>query len=415
MNENNRRDLVGDGVHDDTAGIQQLLDERRTLVFLPSPSKAYRIRRPLRIHSGQTLSLDRGAVIRLADKSDCVMVTNGDHAGGNRDISLIGGIWDCNNRGQATPEKPCTGTAYDPERHLGMGLRFNRVVNLRIADLTVKDPGAFGMQLGNLEQFTVENIVFDYNMLRECMDGVHVHGNSRFGRIANIKGATNDDQVALNADDGSACEMSRGPLSDIQVDGVFAENGYTAVRLLSAGSPVSRIRLSNLFGTYRYHVVSFTHHDVHPGAPSTFEDVLIDGVFCSKPLQPLDNPLRGDHWACGALPQVVVKSGCVVRSLHIRNLHRTESYHRPPDTLLVESGASAEHLCVSDCSFVNRSDRNRNFLTNEGEIGWLTMNNVRCRAEGGVPRGLVLDNRGRIGQADLTNIRLENFLGAGGA
>ena len=71
--------IVGDGTHDDTAGIQALLDSRRALVHLPAPPKHYLISKPLRIYSNQTLQLDRFTVIRLKDGSDCLMITNDDH------------------------------------------------------------------------------------------------------------------------------------------------------------------------------------------------------------------------------------------------------------------------------------------------------------------------------------------------
>jgi polygalacturonase len=61
-------------------------------------------------------------------------------------------------------------------------MRFNNVKNLSLRGLTLKDPVTFGMQLGNLRQFTIEDITFDYNLKRSNMDGVHVHGNSRWGR-----------------------------------------------------------------------------------------------------------------------------------------------------------------------------------------------------------------------------------------
>jgi hypothetical protein len=191
-------DVRGDGQHDDTAGLQRALDSRRCIVYLPPPRAAYTITRPLVIYSGQTLMLDRHSVVRLADRSDAQMLTNADHSGGNRDISVVGGVWDGNNAGQMQPLNPCQS------------------------------------------------------------------------------------------------------------------------------------------GTYRYHVVSFTHHNVHPGAPSVFEDIVIDGVFCSKPLKPLAHPQKSDHWGCGSCSQIVAKAGALVRSATIRNLHRTEDYERPPDTIINE-------------------------------------------------------------------------------
>jgi hypothetical protein len=277
--------LVGDGIHDDTTAIQALIDSRRALVHLPAPPKHYLISKPLRIHSNQTLQLDRFAVIRLKNGSDCLMITNDDHEHGNENVALVGGVWDMHNEGQSLSEYQKTriwkGT-YDPASYLGVLMRFNRVKRLTLRSLTLKDPVTFSTQLGNLTEFTIEDITFDHNLKRTNMDGIHVHGNSRHGRITNLKGATNDDLVALNADDAGIFEMSRGAIEDIAVDGVWATDGYTAVRLLSAGSPIRRIRLANIFGTYRYNAVSFTNHKVHPGTESVFEDVSISGLFCAK-------------------------------------------------------------------------------------------------------------------------------------
>ena len=198
--------------------------------------------KPLRIHSNQTLQLDRFTVIRLKDGSDCLMITNDDHERGNENIALVGGVWDMHNEGQSLAEYQKTRNwkgAYEPARYLGVLMRFNRVKRLTLRGLTLKDPVTFSTQLGNLEEFTIEDIAFDHNLKRTNMDGIHVHGNSRHGRITNLKGATNDDLVALNADDGGIFEMSRGAIEDVVVDGLWAKDGYTAVRLLSAGSPTS--------------------------------------------------------------------------------------------------------------------------------------------------------------------------------
>ena len=59
--------VVGDGVHDDTAGIQALLDTRRSLIYLPPPPKHYLISKPLQIHSRQTLQLDRFNVVSFTN------------------------------------------------------------------------------------------------------------------------------------------------------------------------------------------------------------------------------------------------------------------------------------------------------------------------------------------------------------
>jgi hypothetical protein len=59
-----------------------------------------------------------------------------------------------------------------------------------VANLTLKDPEMFGFQAANLRRFTMEDITFDYNLLRANREGVQFHGNCHEGRIVNLKGTT---------------------------------------------------------------------------------------------------------------------------------------------------------------------------------------------------------------------------------
>jgi hypothetical protein len=293
---------------------------------------------------------------------------------------------------------------YEASRYLGGLMRFNNVKSLSLRGLTLKDPVTYGAQLGNLRQFTIEDIVFDYNMKRNNMDGIHVHGNSRQGRIVNLQGATNDDEVALNADDCGYFEMSRGPIEDISVDGVFAENGYRAVRLLSAGSPIRRIKLANIFGSYRYNAVSFTNHHAHPGAASTFDDISIEGVFWSRStigLAPEKRP--PPTWA-----PVWIDAPAVVSGLTIRDYHRTETV-AASDDVVIEAGATVRYLGLSSASILNRTPLGMTLLNNKGTIDVLDMANVCSQAEGGGRRGRLIDNAGTIRQQSLTNVHSSNL------
>jgi hypothetical protein len=405
ININLPANIYGDGVNDDTDGIQSLLDSGASNVFLPKPSHHYLISRTLLIHSGQTLQLERTAVIKLADHAHAHMLTNADHDGGNSMITVIGGIWDGNNAYQTCDYHQGVDwhVSYDPERYLGILMQFNNVTDLRIANLTLKDPEAFGIQLGNLQRFTIEDITFDYNMLRLNMDGVHLNGNCRQGRIVNLKGATNDDMVALNADDGWMYEMSRGPIEDIQVDGLWAENGYTAVRMLSAGSPISRVRISNIYGSFRYFVTSFTNETAHPDEPSEISDIIIDGVFCSKPARPMANPLDSDDWGCHNRPFFWIEPKTRVLNLHLQNILRRERLENAPPTLFISENATIDHLAISNASIINEASTPLDFLVNEGTIGSLQMGNVYIKASIGDGKGNMLVDRGSIGEQTCCN------------
>jgi hypothetical protein len=400
--------IVGDGVHDDTGGIQTLLDAGRTRVYLPPPPVRYLIGRPLRIHSNQTLLLDRFTVIRLKDLSDCLMITNDDYTRGNENIALVGGVWDMNNLGQSLSDYQKTGNwkgAYNPSRYLGVLMRFDRVKNLTLRGLTLKDPVTFSTQLGNLDQFTVEDITFDHNLKRTNMDGIHVHGNSRLGRIANLKGATNDDMVALNADDGGGFEMARGPIEDVAVDGIWAKDGYTAVRLLSAGSPLRRIQIANVFGTYRYNAVSLTNHRVHPGSESTFEDISLRGLFCSKSGMGLGFDPAKPGWSGQSL--VWIDAPAAVSCLSIADLHRSESLW-PAAGIFIEPGATVRSLQLNQAAIVNRTPGPLDLVVNRGTIEHLGISQVRIEAAGGPARGAVVRNGGKITRHDLQQVSAVN-------
>jgi hypothetical protein len=401
--------VVGDGVHDDTAGLQALLDARTCEVRIPAAPVCLSISKTLKIHSGQTLILARNAVVRLQDHADQVMLTNDDHEQGNENIAVGGGVWDMNNLGHsltryqqcvqdgiAPPDSP-----YDAQAFSGVLMRFNGVKNLAIRGLTLKDPVTFGIQLGNLRQFTIEDITFDYNLQRNNMDGVHLNGNCRWGRIANLKGTTNDDLVALNADDGGWGEMSRGPIEDVSIDGIFAENGYTAVRLLSAGSPIRRIQIANIFGTYRFNVVSFTNHHVHPNSASTFDDISLRGLFCSKSAQGMKiDPLKPGP-SMHAL--IWVDAPAVVSSLTISDLHRTESAWAS-ETMTIESGATVDSLQMSNVSLINRLACPMDLITNWGTIANLSLVNAYAKAEDSPQRGALVRNHGTIQHPALQQV-----------
>ncbi len=396
--------IAGDGIQDDTAGIQALLDTRRTVVYLPPPPKHYLISNPLQIHSHQTLQLDRFTAIRLKDGSDCLMITNDDHERGNENIALFGGIWDMHNEGQSLTDYHKTRNwkgEYHPTRYLGMLMRFNRVRNFSLRSLTLKDPVLWSTQLGNLEQFTIEDITFDHNLKRTNMDGIHVQGNSRFGRIANLKGATNDDMVALDADDGGIYEMARGPIEDVSVDGIWAKDGYTAVRLLSAGSPIRRIQIANIFGTYRYNVVSFTNHRMHPGSKSTFEDISLRSFFCAKSGVDMKFDAAQPGWSGLAL--IWIDSPAVVSGLTISDLHRTESVY-PAANIFIEPGVTVRSLQLSQAAVLNHTPGPLDLLVNRGTIEHLSLSHVRIEATEGPSRGAVVRNSGKIGRHDLQQV-----------
>jgi hypothetical protein len=199
--------------------------------------------------------------------------------------------------------------------------------------------------------------------------------------------------------------MSRGAIEDVAVDGLWAKDGYTAVRLLSAGSPVRRIRLANIFGTYRYNAVSFTNHKVHPGAESTFEDISIHGLYCGKS----EVGMKADPTVPGNanLSLIWIDAPAVVSGLTMSDIRRTETAW-PAATLLVEPGATIKSLQLTQATVFNHTPGPLDLLVNRGTIQRLSLSQVHMEASGGPERGAVIRDTGTIHRKDLQQVSVVN-------
>lgn len=390
--------LFGNGVSDDTAAIQELIDKSGCELRLPAPEKFYLISRPLELPSHFSLILPRFAEIRLADHSNCPMLRNRlpkAHAdrlrsdfsplcrhiwsyineyspdAPSQNIEVRGGIWNLNNMNQAP--NPIQSPADKWVKGFpGSGLLFYNVQNLRISDLTVKDPTTFGIEMDTVSYFTVENIVFDYNRGNPVtlnMDGVHLDGNCHYGVIRNLKGTCYDDMVALNAHEGS-----RGPITNIQIDGLFAENCHSAVRLLTVNDAVENIHISNVYGSYYQYAIGLTK-GYKGDAAGHFDAIAMDNLFISKASRDGIYPFPNSY----QFPLIYIDDETHVRSLSISGLHRKERT-LPLDTILVDKKGSVARLTIRDSVVENCTAEPMIFLRNKGAISSITM--TGCAAEG---------------------------------
>ena len=254
---------MGDGQQDDAAAIQKALDSGAEVVTIPSG--VYRIGYTLRIGSGVTLKADPQAVIRLADgvgnHVSVFLLANRNPGNGNNHITIEGGVWDGNN------EHNSRGKDGDLFAYTGTAINFINVRHLVLRNLTVRNPDAFSIRLGEVEDFLVEDILLDHSVVRPNQDGIHVGGFSQRGIIRRIKavkpGTPNDDMVALNADDDVErvlnLGMRRGPIRDILVEDIQADGAYTFVRLLSKESVIENITVRRVKGSCRFYAVNMTN------------------------------------------------------------------------------------------------------------------------------------------------------------
>lgn len=392
--------LYGDGIHDDTKAIQEMLDSGICEVALPAPKVRYCISETLRVHSGQTLRLPETAEIFLLADSSCPMLTNAQRPA--HDIVITGGIWNCNNIEQApNPVKimlkenrpshmngdPNYIATYETIGNLGVGMTFDHVDRFTIRDLTVKNPVTFSMRMAYMTHFTVENIRFDQNFgnpTAENMDGIHVDGGCHYGCIRNVQGTCYDDIVALNADD-----CYDGPISNIEVDGVFGENSLRGVRLLATKSEIKNVTVSNVFGTFYQNCVVLAYFFPHIGTRGKMSHITFRGIHGSNaPRRP--EYCKGDN-SYYFFSYIWVDDDIDIDHLTVDGLYRDEPIGNV-ETFKICKGAKIHTLSLSNILHQNRVGKPLPLLLNEGEIDRLYMYNV----DAGEDEKLV--NRGVIGK-----------------
>jgi polygalacturonase len=407
------RKLYGDGLHDDTDAIQALLDSGICDVELPVPEKEYLISRTLIIHSNQTLRLPQTATIKLMPHSDCLMLTN--RGEDDHDIAVIGGIWDFNNLKQrpnpllalatyvnsrpdglnVSDNPDCTVDTHYREdvvmrytdEYRGVAMRFSHIKRFVVRDLTIKDPVTFCLQMAYVTHFTIENIQFDQNWGNphaEHMDGIHIDGGCRFGLIRNIQGTCYDDMVALNADD-----FYDGPIEDIVIDGVFGRDSLRGVRLLSIDSPVQRISISNLYGTFYQNAIALTYFYPRFGTRGRMDQICIRNIFAEHaPRLPVYNRGGNDDFVYSLL---WVDGDLDIGHLNIENLHRREKVAKI-ETLVIRENTNIDVLAMSHISQVNETGAPITLFRNEANIEKLFLNDIQTYGD------KLLENNGTIGK-----------------
>ncbi len=244
----------GDGTGDDAPAIQRALDSGAPVVVVPYGS--YRLASTLRIRSGTRLHAHPCAHLIQADgagrDSSCFLLANADAANGDRDIAVEGGIWDGNNAANVRgPDAPGSYT--------GVLLNFFNVRGLVLRNVELRNPVSYHTRFCRIRDFRIEHVRFRTTVLRPNQDGIHLGGECEDGTIRHIDAcgvaSTNDDLVALNADDanGRAQNLDKvnGPIRRVRIHDLAAEDCHSFVRLLSFQSPIEAIHVENVGGGCR--------------------------------------------------------------------------------------------------------------------------------------------------------------------
>lgn len=345
---------------DNTLYLQKLISSGSGVVRIPDGD--YEVTSPLEVSDDTHIICSPRTHIRLANNANCPILINKDKGKGvvSRNITIEGGIWDGNNVHQQ--RENYRHYMY----HFGQLICFSFCEHLTLKGLTVKDPQSFGIMLTDVKYFTVSDIFFDFNCKTLNEDGVHINGWAKYGHITNLKGITNDDLVAINSDEGYEYSAEDNDISDITVDGIYGgEDGWTAVRLLSRHAHVRNIAIRNVYGAYKFNIVSFTHWDrAYSPDIGNFDNILIENIFATC--------VRNE--GCGHGGLIWFQPGLAhIGKIVIQNVLRTESSEKQNTSHTVDVGENTniESLTISNVMQDVPVEKSLIMISPEAQIGTL--------------------------------------------
>jgi hypothetical protein len=255
------------GGTDDTALIQSILDRAPRLGALKLIVDGPILVTGLKVHSNTTIEcLNRACGFYLADNSNRPLIANATpqpEGRVDRNISFLGGTYNGNAGHQEHTTK---------EHGWTTAFALHGVEQLLLRDVSITNSRTFAVYLTNWQRVAFENIYINLDHIpkQSNQDGIHVQGPGEFLSIRNLQGRAWDDMVALNIDDllgdwdsegrfardrasiqrfGSAAGI--GPVSDVDIDGVQADDCAQVIRILSRASRLDRVSIRNVKGTYR--------------------------------------------------------------------------------------------------------------------------------------------------------------------
>jgi hypothetical protein len=306
--------LLRGGGTDDTAALQRVLDRAKdgeaVHLVLDGPALVS----GLDVYSNTTIECIDGAGLYLKDHSYRAVLRNGNRTSGSivdRDITLRGGLFNGNRLGQSelqpwredwtVPNRERDGTTIS-------GLQFFGVDGLTIEGAFMWDARAYAIWVANVSHVTMRDVRIDFDFepypddaspaeqrtfldgFRSNLDGIHVNGPARHLTFENLRLRTEDDALALNANDWMVLDFSEerwhgpyvapGPISDVVIRDVVLDDAFQGIRLLSADQRIDRVLVENVSGTVRGRMAVLSHFFIpdHHGniGTVTFRNIDVD-------------------------------------------------------------------------------------------------------------------------------------------
>lgn len=243
---------VGDGKRDELSALQTAIDKEEELFF---PKGTYVVSDTIKVPSDRKLVFEKGAVIFLKAatkrKRGDFLLTNKNMETGDRNITIVGATFDGNNE-YKYHKRP--NNIFQKDGYSGILINFRNVKNLTLKDLTLQNPVAYYTRFCQIDGFLIEDITLKSKKEMPNQDGIHFAGEVRNGVVRNITaetyGQTNDDLLAINADDypGRIEEFDTvcGSIENVLFENITAGSCHDGVRFLSFVSAIRNLTFRNL-------------------------------------------------------------------------------------------------------------------------------------------------------------------------
>jgi hypothetical protein len=315
-------DVTKGGGTDDTALIQGILDRAPKLGSLKLVVDGAILVKGLKVHSNTTIEcLNRGCGFYLAGNSNRPLIANATpQAEGRADhnLSFLGGTYNGNAEHQEHTTK---------EHGWTTAFALHGVEQVLFRDVSITNSRTFAVYLPNWRRVVFENIYINLDHIpkQSNQDGIHVQGPGEFLSIRNVQGRAWDDMIALNIDDllgdwdsegkfgRDPASMKRfgnaagiGPVSDVDIDGVQADDCAQVIRILSRASRLDRVSIRNVKGTYRDFGVWITPYLREGGNIGRLEFDNID--LCPAGQRAYDYVPAFLFWLAGKMEQVTLRN-----------------------------------------------------------------------------------------------------------
>ena len=318
-------DVTKGGGTDDTQLIQEILDRAPKLGSLKLVVDGAILVKGLKVHSNTTIEcLNRACGFYLADNSNCPIVGNATpqpEGRIDRNLSLIGGSYN----GNAVHQDKKLHSVYGQSSAIAL----HGVEQVLFRDVSITNTRIHAMYLTNWCRVVLENIYINVDKAPTQLsrDGIHIQGPGEFMSIRNVHGRTWDDMIALNLEEflgdwdgegkfgrdegamkargyGSAAGI--GSVSDVDIDGVQADDCAQIIRVMSRASRLDRVSIRNVKGTYRDFGVWITPYFCEGGNIGRLDFENIDLRAAGQRAYDYIPPFL--FWMAGKMEQVTLKN-----------------------------------------------------------------------------------------------------------